>query len=326
MLCKEPQDVSQRVASSLLGWRASLVELVSRDPLFEAKSSLSALASEPAGSDAPLVVTLGVGVCSARGTISRGVPLDLVGLVLSAERVRSRLDAHRVIALVVDAHAARSGVPSAAVAAQTARVEDALLRLSARCRIPLSIVRGSDLHRTREHARARRAVTEIGGAELADYVMLQTADTHALGLRYGRILKLGWSLGGVAAERDERFFDRLYRRWLGSSASFVYTRAGLTLSRERPRAAPYVVVQPEARLLCDANEDPGPKLEGASRTLTPDRVRAVRNHYARLARAYSRLGTPLEGPLERRLTGLLDDLFPRVGRELSAELDSDAAR
>jgi hypothetical protein len=231
-----------------------------------------------------------------------------------------------VIALLADAHAARSGVPGAAVAAQTARVEDSLCRLSARCRIPLSIVRGSDLHRTREHACARRAVTEIGGAELSDYVMLQTADTHALGLRYGRILKLGWSLGGSAAERDERFFDRLYRRWLGSSASFVYTRAGLTLSKERPKAAPYVVVQPEARLLCDADEDPALKLAWASRTLTPDRARAVRNHYARLARAYSCLGTPLEGPLERRLTGLLDDLFPRGRRRLSAARDSDAAR
>ncbi len=287
-------------------WQRALAQVVRHRPLFETRSSLGAL-GRAADLSRPRAVSVGLGLCSASRSVSRGVPVDLVGMLAYAELTRRAVGAHRLVVLIADIHAERAGLCAAEVVSQARRLQDAVRRVAIRCGIPAEIVWGSELYQSEAHRLARR---ELQRAEVDDYVYLETADTAALRRQHGPLLKLGWSLGGEScAVHDERYFDEHYERYIGRDVAFAYVRAGQTLSPERPRAAPYVVTRPEDRLLLDALEDPEAKLASARVVLRHDRFRALIRYYNQVAAAYADLAMPLKGPPARKIALLVRHLW-----------------
>jgi len=196
------------------------------------------------------------------------------------------------------------------VAAQAARVENFVQRVALACNLDLTTVRASTMHRSREHRAVHAEVLAQAGPETPPYVSLETADTETLQRHHGGLLKLGWSLGGSSDNvRDERFFDARYTRWVGGGATFTYIKAGRTLSALKPRTAPYVVADPDQRLLLSPADDVRGKLTRAAEALPRDRYRAAVKHYGHVVSAYASYTQPLRGSLADRVEGLLTDLF-----------------
>jgi hypothetical protein len=293
--------------NSSLDWRRAVLQCATQHPLLHTSASVSGLSALQV---APRAITMGIGL-SAQHTLSRGLPLDVLGMLLPAEELRRAAGAERVVALIADRHALSNGFPRAYVQERAAHITLLLKRLRAALRLPLDILAADDVHREATHQKLHAQIRERAG-EQHPYLTLEAADTGYLHQRYGSIIKIGWALDRslVPGEvYDERVFDERFREWVGGPVGFAYARAGRTLDPRRPHAAPYVALDPARRLLLDPHEDIEAKLSAFSESVAPPMRNAVARHLRRITGAYSRVVTPLRGPLEVRLRTLLQHVF-----------------
>lgn len=237
----------------------------------------------------------GVGVV-AGGGLSRGLPLDVLGLLYAQEFVRRTLGWERSLVLVADSNAQAAGADLLAVRRLAVHVERRLREVCARLGFPVDVRTTSSLGRPGAlpgFSRLRR---------LPPYVAHQLAQTEQL-RRHGAGLKLGWAWSG--ALMDERYFDDLHAREYGQRIATVYTTGGTTLDPRRPRACPYACRDPAARLRLRPDEDLERRLATASRTGAQRYQRLL----GKLTRAHCRLlGTPRPRRITTPLQDLLDDL------------------
>ncbi|MCA9705841.1 MAG: hypothetical protein KDK70_08340 [Myxococcales bacterium] len=237
----------------------------------------------------------GVGVV-AGGKLSRGLPLDVLGLLYAQELVRRTMGWKRSLVLVADSNAQAAGLDVLAVRRLSIQIERSLREVCARLGFPVDVRTASSLGRP-------RALPGFGRLErLPPYVAHQLAQTEHLRLG-GAGLKIGWAWPG--ALHDERYFDDLHAREYGRPIASVYTAGGTTLDPRRPRACPYACSDPSARLLLRSDEDLERRLATASR-LGAQRYQRL---LGKLTRAHCRLlGTPRPRRLTTPLQDLLDDL------------------
>ncbi len=175
----------------------------------------------------------GIGLCSSR--LSVGLPVDALSLLCGLERTRRALDAPHAWCLVADSNAVAVGFDPEDVRALAARTESALRGVCETLGFPVRIVLGSAV----DQGTCVR--------NLPPYEAFQLAQMQQMARR-GATVKVGWSLSGSA--RDEAYFDRLYEAKLPESdLGFVYTVGGRTFDSRRPRACPYVVREPQSRLM-----------------------------------------------------------------------------
>ncbi len=237
----------------------------------------------------------GVGVTTSTG-LSHGLPLDVLGLVYSQELVRRALGWSRSLVVVADSNAQAAGADALAVRRVAVQVERRLRDLTTALGLPVDVCLTSSLGRPQALPGFSRL------HRLPPYVAHQLAQMEHL-RQQGIGLKVGWTWPG--ALHDERYFDDLHARELGTRTGSVYVCGGVTLDPRRPRACPYVCGDPQARLMLRADEDLERKLA---------RAPAVgRRRYERLlgklARAHCQV-TGAERP--RRATTLLQDLLEDV--------------
>lgn len=292
-------------------WADEARRALIQEPLIETGPSLRSLAR--VGRRRPRAIFVGVGLCSER-RLARALPLDVLGLLIPAERMRRACRAGEVVVLIADRHAAISGFCDGAVEERAAAVERTLRAIAAHPRLRIRVVRASSLHDLAAHRRIR-ADLERRLETVHPYVIRQLADTAFLDGEYGGIWKLGWTLGGEtagdgAARVDERYFDGLFRRCYGERVGFLYGKPGRALSDRRPRAAPYLAAEPQRRVCLTPGERPARKLEAAPRLCSAAAANGVRRHLKRIVYSYRRqLGPVPRGPLGDRLTWLIGDLL-----------------
>lgn len=240
-------------------------------------------------------VWFGVGVTTG-GILSRGLPLDVLGLVYAQELVRRTLGWRRSVILVADANAQAAGLEPLAVRRHAVQVERRLRQTIDLLGFPVDIRLGSSLGRPQTLPGFARL------SALPPYVALQLAQTERM-RELGAGLKLGWSWPG--AIQDERYFDDLHTREYGPGIASLYITGGATLDPRRPRACPYVCSNPASRLLLRPGEDLERTLARAPRVSS----RRVQRLLGKLARAHCRLtGTERSRRPWTVLQGLLDDL------------------
>jgi hypothetical protein len=293
-------------------WIEQVADRATLHPLLDTQLSREGLrVADPARP--PRMVYLGLGLC-ARDELSKGIPLDLLGLLLPAEEIRQAAGATELLVLIADRHALENEFPAAEVEARAAALEDALRRIRHRCGLrAMSIVRASSFHGERAYRDALAAVRRRAGDRHHDYALRQFADAIYLEQRYGGLLKVGWALRGAepARRRDEVAFDLALREIYGDRVSFVYCKPGRSLADESPRVPPYVVTRPDARLCIDGDEDAAAKLERAYRSASPNTVDGYRRHLRALVYTYCRAVERLpRGPLEERVAALTRRLAP----------------
>jgi len=234
----------------------------------------------------------GVGVTTSAG-LSRGLPLDVLGLVYAQELVRRALGWGRSLVVVADSNAQAAGAEALAVRRVAVLVERRLRELVASLGFPVDVRLTSTLGR----AQALPGFSRLQG--LPPYVAHQLAQTEHL-RQQGAGLKLGWAWPG--ALQDERYFDDLHARELGTRIASVYVGGGTTLDPRRPRACPYVCSDPATRLLLHPGEELERKLARAPAV--------ARQRYERLLGKLARVHCHLTGAARpRRATALLQDVI-----------------
>lgn len=239
---------------------------------------------------------LGVGLCGT--AMSRGLPVDVLGMVAALETLRRALGADRGVVLVADSNAWSEGFTRAEVEPVARHVEETLAAVARALSFPIELVRGSAV------APWEAAAREPSSPELPPYARHQLAQMRAMA-RAGATVKIGWRLAGRGV--DESFFDTQYEASPSRvPMSFVYTIAGRGLDPSRPRACPYVASRPEERVVIAAGEQIGAKLERARET-APREANGYRRLLGKIGRSLARLhGRRPSRPLERDLQELID--------------------
>jgi len=296
------------------GWVEHLKHVVRQQPLIATRPSLAQVGRVPA-MRRPRAVFCGVGLSSGR-QLGAGVPLDVLGMLVPAERLRQAIDAETLLVLIADEHARHVVGDPQHVDGCADDWVDLLQRLRRSFGLRhLRIVRASDFHHRTGYRSVLDGVKQRAGQQADPYFVRQAADVAFLHRQLGGLLKVGWTLQNVSAprtSRDEAAFDRELHRWVNDDVPVVYCRAGRVLSDQRPKAPPYLVIEPARRLCLDPHEQPVSKLRWADLDVSPDTARAVRRHLKAIARAVRQTLMPLSGPLERQIETLLGRLYQDV--------------
>lgn len=237
-------------------------------------------------------VWFGVGVTTSSG-LSRGLPIDVLGMLYAQELVRRTLGWERSLVVVADSNAQAAGADALAVRRLAVQVERQLRDVTTGLRLPVDVRLTSSLGRPH----ALPGFARVQG--LPPYVAHQLAQTEHLRLA-GAGLKLGWAWRG--ALQDERYFDDLHARELGTRIDSVYVSGGTTLDPRRPRACPYVCSDASARLLLHPDEQLERKLRRAPAV--------ARQRYERLLGKLVRAHCQVTGDARARCaTAMLQDLI-----------------
>jgi hypothetical protein len=237
----------------------------------------------------------GVGVTTGGG-LSLGLPIDVLGLLYAQELVRRALGWQRSLVVVADSNAQAAGVDALAVRRVAVQVERQLRDVTEGLCLPVDVRLTSGLGRPQ----ALPGFSRLHA--LPPYVAHQLAQTEHLRLQ-GAGLKVGWAWPG--ALQDERYFDDLHARELGTRIGSVYVGGGATLDPRRPRACPYVCSDPTTRLMLHPDEDLERKLARAPAV--------ARHRYERLLGKLARAHCHLTGAARpRRATVLLQDVLEAV--------------
>ncbi len=299
------QGADRRPGTRGAGWSSGLDRVIAAEPLFAAAATEAGLA---AGGRRPRAVYLGVGLCT-RHRLSAGLPLDVLGLLLPAERLRAAVGAEQLVVLIADAHARANGFVAEQVEARARSAALCLRRVRAALGLErLVLVTASRLAAEPGYVAALNRIRSAAPNE-DPYVARQTADVAFLDEALGGLLKVGWTVdpdGTGGGYRDEVAFDQKVGPYSGRSPRFAYVRPGRAFDDRRPKVSPYVGVDRSRRVYLDACETVRAKLARAPQLASKRNVAAVREHLGRVADAAG----VAPGPLERRLELLLSFFHP----------------
>lgn len=232
----------------------SLMKLLSNSALIEAGPSKEFIVEdsfmEPGGS-----LYYGTGLTTPNA-ISRGLPFDLLGMMLSAEQIRRSAGLERIYHHVADTHAKTNEWISHDevddIAKRTVETVETIkkgLGLTA-----LEVVLSSSFDETAEYG---AMVEGYDASEEHEYVRREMADMQWYKEKYDVRMKLGWIIQAKETDLgfDERRFDREFLKFHPRELSFIYTKPGRTFDPSRPKASPYITIENEDRLVLSPDTD-----------------------------------------------------------------------
>mgnify|MGYP000092700248 CR=1 FL=1 len=276
--------------------------LIEQKPTLEA-TSLTAIDSSPKGS-----IYYGTGLTTPRA-IAVGLPFDVLGMVLVAERVRRTLDLKGIYHHIADTHAkTNEWIDPQEVDRRAKTVRETLLRVADNLQLKgFHVVLSSEFDQSSEYESLVQHFKER--SQEHEYVIREMSDMEWYRTRHGMCVKMGWIIQATEAPVgfDERLFDREYQRIEGDRLSFVYTKPGRTLDLSRPKASPYIQIEGENRLLLQRGENVAQKLEDAAQRTGDPHLGGARKHIESIVRAYERLfGSFGRAPLEEKAQAVID--------------------
>lgn len=284
------------------------LNLVLNEPLIEQKPTLEAtnlvaIDSNPEGS-----IYYGTGLTTPRA-IGVGLPFDVLGMVLVAERIRRALNLTRIYHHIADTHAkTNQWVDPQEVDRRAKSIRETLLRIADNLKLPgFNVVLSSEFDQSSDYESLVRHFKER--SQEHEYVIREMADMEWYRVRRGVTIKMGWIIQATEAPIgfDERLFDREYQRIEGDKLSFVYTKPGRTLDLSRPKVSPYIQIAGENRLLLERGENVTQKLEEAVERTGDPHLGGARKHIESIVRAYERLfGSFGRIPLEQKAQAIID--------------------
>lgn len=254
-------------------------------------------------------VLFGTGLVAGK-KLTEGLPFDFLGYLLAAERARRAFSLRGIVHLIADDYAEQE-VPERAseIACLTGEILQQCQKLS---RMLGMNGRYTAVLSSAIHAESQQFATLFEAASAVEqlnleipngslrYVRLQLADMEYLRLSERGLLKLSWVVNpGRPLHNskgfDERLFDNAYARVFGTGLSYVYTSSGVTFDSQKPRASPYVAVNPAARMMLWPTEsDFAAKLRALSQKGGNTAIAAL-DHLSSIVSEFEALIEPLPG-------------------------------
>ncbi|MEM6370015.1 MAG: hypothetical protein AAGD10_15445 [Myxococcota bacterium] len=291
-------------------WLDRLERAVLQDPGFATRPSLLGLERLMWSMARPGAVFMGIGLCSARA-LSRGLPIDVLQMLLAAERLRVEVGAPTTVVLVADQHAELNAFEPEAIRRRADVTVRTLLRVRARLGLSgLCVLRASSLASDPLYRQLLEDARVRAGARANAYALRQAVDVAYMHRALDGIIKLGWVLSRQrvhGTNLDEVAFDQWVQDWTCATPAFAYTASGRVLDDRAPKAAPYVEVSPSRRVMLDPREDVAAKLAGAA--VSRSTLNGVKNQLRTLAQSYTRMVEPLRGNLGQRTQLILQRLY-----------------
>jgi len=281
-----------------------VAKVVRNEALIEAEPSMQflnqdSLDQRPGGS-----IYYGTGLTTPRA-ISEGLPFDVLGMMLSAEKVRRAGSFEHVYHHIADTHAKTNDwIDPEAVDRVAEKTVGTLEQVKQGLGLEhFQFVRSSSFDRNPEYEALMRG---FGSSEEHEYVRREMADMEWYRTRGDVRIKMGWIIQAKETDMgfDERRFDREYLRFHPGQMSFIYTKPGRTFDTSRPKASPYISVAGEGRLMLapdvsvrDVFAATGdPNLGGANKHIQSI-VRAYESLYGNLGKI-GKDGVTLEGKVQ----------------------------
>jgi hypothetical protein len=292
-------------------WHNRLEAIIEQEPLIKTKPSFASIASfRPSGQ--PRTVFVGLGLCNRRQPTD-ALPVDVLGLLLPAELVRSALVAHSLVVLIADTHALTNGLRFEDVDRVARHTERTVARVRTRLGLrKMRVVRASSFHSTQRYRSLLERV-EQDFPEGHPYVARQIADMAYLEYEWGSFVKVGWTLNGSSHLhgncRDEAGLDLLAQRWLRGDVGFIYCEAGRTLNDRSRKAAPYINVDSERRVCLLPDENVAMKIANAHHSASEQTIRGALRYYRAVTSTCARFRRVGGESVKGRLQNVIDQVF-----------------
>lgn len=287
----------------------SIVKVVKNEALIEAEPSLTFLNPNiddlKSGS-----IYYGTGLTTPR-EISVGLPFDVLGMILIAEKLRRVGGFQNIYHHIADTHAkTNEWIDPKAVDQRAITVIETLTTVKTNLSLDSFFPILSSSFDTSDEYRA--IYDSFTSSAEHEYVKLEMADMEWYRRLHGVNLKLGWIIQAKETELgfDERRFDREFLRFMGPVMSFIYTKPGRTFDLNRPKASPYIKVREENRLLLDGDVNVHAVIEDAVAKSGDNHLGGARKHLESIARLYEGLyGNLGKLPLEDKLQAIINKCF-----------------
>lgn len=243
-------------------------------------------------------VYVGFGVAGRKG-ISVAVPVDMLALIVVAIEAYRAVMADGITFLIADTHARRTGDYDARTIARAAhRRRHIIHRACEALGVPYPhVFLASQIENDPLYVALVKEATLLAKGD-GEYFVRESADIEFF-RRAGDVgMKVGWTLASSSksvGRFDEQAFDRFYLEMFpgGGQMRFVYASPGRTLDPTKPKAAPYLDFENDARVLIDGGEDVRGKLDGCAHESTR---KAALDYYGAIVESWEELaGSPLDG-------------------------------
>lgn len=245
---------------------ATLSKIIGNEAMIEAGPTMQFLDRDnidnrPGGS-----LYYGTGLTTPNA-ISVGLPFDILGMMLTAEKIRRAGKFDNVFHHIADTHAKTNDwIDHVDVDTVATRTVETLEQVKKNLKLEnFKIVLASSFDSSPEY---KTLVNSFGESDEHEYVRREMADMEWYRSRDDVRIKLGWIIQAKETDMgfDERRFDREYLRFHPGQMSFVYIKPGRTFNPSRPKVSPYISIDGEERLLLapgtnvqevfDATDDP----------------------------------------------------------------------
>lgn len=251
----------------------------------------------------------GTGLTTPRA-LSIGLPFDVLGMVLVANKLRTALHLETMIHHIADTHAlANPFATQDRVDELAEQAESVMQRVARVLEIPdFRVIRSSSFDTDQKYL----SLLESIQTEKGEYVRRELADMLWYKQQHGLVLKMGWIIQATKAPEgfDERLYDEEFIRLHGPELSFAYLKAGRTFDQKRPKASPYISVPDEQRILLAPHEKVQEKITAAM-SLWPDKqLGGAVNHLNNIVRLFERtIGQVSKGTLSEKIQRIIDRIF-----------------
>ncbi len=258
-----------------------LIKIIRNEALIEAEPSIGALDKDTLEEEGGSIY-YGTGLTTPNA-ISVGLPFDVLGMMLTAEKLRVAGEFDKVYHHIADTHAKTNDwiddEQVDAIADDTISTLELIKRnlgLDA-----FEFVRASSFDTGDDY---QELVSTFDSSDEHEYVRREMADMEWYRSREDVRLKLGWIIQASETDMgfDERRFDREYLRFHPGQMSFVYTKPGRTFDTSRPKASPYISIDGEQRLVLR----PGMDVEELLAQQSDPNLGGAKKHLQNIVRLY----------------------------------------
>jgi len=245
-------------------------------------------------------VYFGVGLCNGSGIISEGLPLDILSMLMVAEKIA----AEKYI-LIADTHALSNGINQSLVEEKCILYKRTLLKTIDNLQLQgWQIITATEMNQQSEYGVLFERIS-CKYRNSNEYVAREIADIFWFNQERNVTVKLGWSLNG-SKNTDEKMFDALFTVE-EKNLSFVYVTSGKTFDPGKLRAAPYFCSDSNARILLSAEEDVYEKRRIAEQKFGREAMKTYDNYLYLVARTFEKTFFALErGALENKLQQIIN--------------------